>query len=234
MPTAIVVTIHGVNSENDGMQRLGEYLCQEIPSIEHVPIFTKTIKPFEALSKNQRALLIQTVRAELQNIAYKTQIELHQGKYSEPPHLFVVCHSFGTLKFVESLKNGLEYFTAHEVILLGSIIRRQQRWNGFVDRGLMSKRPWNIVRPFDGIVFLGRKIGGGLSGTRGFIMTDASAPRNTFKHGGHTEYDPHDFDDIRKIIVNGSIEPTNFHQFRASLTWWEKIRLWTIRRTGRG
>lgn len=226
----VLITVHGVMSDNAGFENLGKVCANRVSDLYHWPFYYKYTTAFEMLSQDQRELLCEHVRTKF--IVVRQEIELqHERKQRlSYPEVTVVAHSFGTMATLRAFQSGLPGLTIENLVLLGSIIRPSEVWSGHGGLGLLTKSPLNIARPFDKVVHLGKAIGGGLSGTRGFILTGPYAPTNTFKDGGHTAYDPDDFEDIANLMNGIPCQLVPFDDFRNQIGLVRKARLW-IRRT---
>ncbi len=151
--------------------------------------------------------------------------------------IIVVCHSFGTLAFHTYLLNAFPRLVFQHVVFTGCILTRWINWDYFVETlEVLRSAPVNFVRPFDCIARRGYHITNerATSGTRGFSPMGRNVPVNIFKPGGHTAYNPGDFDDIVETIQGNIVSPRirTEEKFFAALSGAQRVRLRTYRMLG--
>lgn len=193
-----LLTVHGVNSTNDGFASLRQRCEQNLPGLVVDSFFFGDVLPFKELTASTRQFIFRTLRDRLHTINRDYLIP-QQRK------CFVVAHSFGTLAVVRALEMHVPQLRIEGLILLGSIVPRDYYWDGLVSTecGCLVVPPLAIVRPFDAVVPKAYLVGGEASGSDGFIPTGVHHPREVFKNGGHTAYDPHDVPDVITAIRGG-------------------------------
>jgi pimeloyl-ACP methyl ester carboxylesterase len=155
--------------------------------------------------------IFDAVRGKIENLYHRYL----DGKQSR---LYIVAHSFGTLAVTNALMLGDPGATVEALVLLGSIVPRAFPWDPLVERGQLRRAPLAIVRPLDGVVLGARLVGGGTSGTFGFIANGVHLPTETYKNGGHTAYDPDDAADIATVVRDG-IDQVDAMSYPK---WWEQ------------
>ncbi len=191
-----LLTVHGVNSTNDGLSILRTRCEAAIPGIKSDSFFFGKVVPFKELTDSVRQFIFRTLRDRLQIINDNQLIP-------EGRKLFVVAHSFGTLAIVRALEMYVPKLRIEGLILLASIVPRDYFWDGLVSSNILAGPPLAIVRPFDPVVRRAHLVGGGPSGSEGFISTGVHRPLEVFKNGGHTAYDPEDVLDVIVAIRDG-------------------------------
>lgn len=198
----VLLTVHGVNSTNDGLAVVRSRCEASLPGITCDSYNFGKMLPYKELTDSVRQFVYRTVRDRFEIINLTRLLP-------ERKRCFVVCHSFGTLAVVRALEMNIPNFRIEGLILLGSIVPRDYLWDGLVNSGLLQHPPLSVVRPFDMVVQKARLVGGGPSGAEGFIATGVHRPREIHKNGGHCGYDPHDVNDIITAIRDGvNVVPT--------------------------
>jgi hypothetical protein len=192
----LMLTVHGVNSTNEGFKRITQICQQELPGLLVDNFYFGQTKPFTQLNYPYRQFLFRTLRSHLE---YRNSVQIipHRRR------LFIVAHSFGTLAIIRALEMGVPQLCIDGLILLGSIVPQDQYWGGFIGTGCLSHPPLAIIRPFDTVVARAHLVGGSPSGSEGFIPTGLDRPREVYKNGGHSAYDPADAPEIISAIRNG-------------------------------
>jgi len=191
-----LLTVHGVTSDNSGLARLRARCEAALPGLACDSFFYGNVVPFRDLTEATADFIFRSVREKIELVVLKN--DLRGGR-----RLFIVAHSFGTLAVVRALEMHIPGVEIEGLVLLGSIVPRDHLWDGLVEQGLLRVPPLAIVRPFDRVVPHGRWIGGGESGTRGFIALGAHRPFESYKNGGHTAYYPADCDDVVTAVRDG-------------------------------
>lgn len=230
----LLITVHGIMSDNTGFVNLASYCQPLIPNFYHWPIYYKYTTPFQVLSRDQREFLFEMIQVKLIVVAQQIKIQLVGKERESYPAITIVAHSLGTMGMLRALEVGLANLQIKNFVLLGSILRRNVNFSGYASLGILVDAPLNIARPFDPYVRYGKAIKGGSSGTRGFIKVAPFSPNDTFKGGGHTAYDPDDFADIANLMMGNASRLVSFDSFRASLGFWRKSGLSLSRMIGRG
>lgn len=184
----VLCTIHGVNSESDGLTYLVQSCQDRVPGLVHEVVFWEKYKPQMLLEESVRESVCTIVRYRLESVA---------RRYPQSD-LVILAHSYGTLAFVGAMQGMIVGFQAKAVIFVGSIVPRRFPWDGWLRSGTVG---WvlNIARPWDWVVSRSGWLGGGYSGTRGFIR-DVMDVVNHFKNGGHSAYYPDDVDDVVQVL----------------------------------
>lgn len=222
----LLITVHGIMSDNDGLARLGVYCNNHVNNFFHWPIYYKFTSPFEILSNEQLEFIFEFVRSQLLVITLGIKVQLALKQRNRYPEITLVAHSLGTMATLTAIQKGLPDLKIQNLVLLGSILKRNEVWTGYGAMGILGNDPFNVARPFDRVVQFGKAIGGGLSGTRGFIQTGPFSPKSTFKDGGHTAYDPNDFADIANVMNGQSCPLVPYDCFHKTLGVWSRSRLW--------
>ena len=192
----LLLTVHGVNSKNDGLAALRQQCENNLPGLAVDSFFFGKVLPLKELTDSVRQFIFRTLRDRI-HIINETHLLTQQRK------CFIVAHSFGTLAVVRALEMHVPNLKIEGLVLLGSIVPRDYYWDGLVNGGCLLGPPLVMVRPFDAIVRRAHIIGGGPSGSDGFIPTGMHRPLEVFKNGGHTAYDPDDSSDVVNAIRNG-------------------------------
>lgn len=227
----LLITIHGVWSDNRGLQNLGSHCTQNLPGLKLWHINYGSQGPLRVRDGSIRNLIYKTVTLAFYNLFDR----LHYQGVLTSTKVYIVAHSFGTIALWEYLRSPHPGLAFEEIVLLGSILPQWTDWDPvFVRNPLIALNlPINFVRPFDTIVRRGHHIHNerATSGTRGFSATGANIPIDYFKMGGHVDYDPNDFNDIQTII-DGSFDKngvTTREQFWDNLTLRQKSKLRALR-----
>ena len=201
----VLLTIHGVTSDNEGLANLRSYCEEQLPGLICDSYYYGRVVPFSDLSEAVAGAISQAVRDKIELVYFKYLRDSQR-------RLYVVAHSFGTLAVVRALEMRVPGVTIEALILLGSIVRRDYNWDGLVETKQLRNAPFAVVRPLDAIVPGARLVGGAPSGASGFIASGRYVVRETYKNGGHTAYDPDDGPDIVTIVRSGieKVDRTNF------------------------
>lgn len=213
----VLVTIHGVWSDNIGLHRLGEHCKGALPglTVVYVNYGSTTLK---VQDEETRFTIFNTVRGQFRKLLddLRDKRGYPQGLETK---IYVVAHSFGTVALLELLRQPLRALRVERAVLLGSLLSRWTDWEHLVDEAsVIAQAPLNIVRPFDLTVKRGGAMGGGLSGTRGFSPMGRYPATDHFKLGGHTAYDAADFADVVSVLDGkGTLQPVSWDSFHASL-----------------
>ena len=225
----VLLTIHGVWSDNSGLHKLGQYCKHQLPGLHVVYVNYGDQGPVDVLDWQTRLTAYKTVRS------YFLQLYVDFTRNQKYPHgfstkIYVVAHSFGTLALLKFIETPLQNLVIDNIVLIGSILPQWTEWDHFIDtlRALRNP-PINIVRPFDLIPRRAHRLHNerATSGTRGFSAMGSHIPTNHFKTGGHTTYDPDDFDDVVDII-KGTFsrgKAVTETMFVTDLSRWQRIRL---------
>lgn len=190
----VLLTVHGVSSDNEGLANIRTYCEQQLPGLICDSYYYGHVVPFSDLSEAVAQTIFQAVRDKIKLVCSD----------NSKRRLYVVAHSFGTLAVVKALEMHIPGANIEALILLGSIIKQAHYWDGLIESNVLRNAPFAIVRPLDHVVLFGaRRVGGGASGALGFIANGKYLVRETYKDGGHTAYDPHDGPDIVTIVRLG-------------------------------
>ena len=204
-----LLTVHGVNSNNDGLKKVRTTCERELPGIAADSFFFGKVLPFKELTESVRLFVYRTLRDRLEIITAKHITQ--DGR-----KCFVVAHSFGTLAIVRALEMQVPHLRIEGLVLLGSVVPPDYYWDGFIQAGTLAGPPLAIVRPFDLIVRKANCIGGGPSGGDGFIANGQHCPLESFKNGGHGAYDRDDVHDIVTAVRDGlAVVPRKDRCYRA-------------------
>jgi len=191
------------------------------PGLDYEPVFWQKVPVWLVRHKPVQNIIFNNVRLKLEVLA-----RTHAGA-----ELTAVAHSFGTLAFVRALEMKIVGFRAQNVVLVGSIVQRSFAWAGWL-RSRDIGQVLNIARPFDWVVSRSGLVGGGYSGTRGFIEVNSTSVTNHFKRGGHSSYHPDDVNDVSTVIA-GSFDfsqVTGFHDWQHRLPLFERSKYNLLRR----
>jgi hypothetical protein len=219
----VLITVHGVNSENEGFAHLVNELSKRLPGIRcfYVHYDASTIRK---LSPDVRGNAYYEVYNQFKGIAHDLKKE---------DRVFVVAHSFGTVATVYSLQSVIEHFKIDGIVWVGCALSRIQNWNWLHSLYAKGSRVahLNIVRPFDLVVAFARFVGGGDAGSKGFLPMGQRdhLPEETFKSGGHTGY-VNDVDEIVALI--GGSRPNFVSEFdwKRTLSIFKRVMLFLRRR----
>ena len=192
----VLLTIHGITSDNEGLANIRSYCEQQLPGLICDSYYYGHVVPFSDLSKTVRQTIFQAVREKIELVHLKYVRETRR-------RLYIVAHSFGTLAVVRALEMHIPGATIEALVLLGSIVPRQHYWDGLVESNQLRHAPFAVVRPLDRVVLGAHYVGGEASGAFGFIPNGRHRVYETFKSGGHTAYDPDDGPDIVSIVRSG-------------------------------
>jgi hypothetical protein len=190
----VLLTIHGVMSDNSGLENVRKYCERMLPGLICESDYYGYHIPRWNFDRKKRLMAFEIVRLKIDNVL-KSYITGTRRK------LYVLAHSFGTLATIRSLESHFSD-QIEGLILVGSIVQRAQRWDGYVGDQLAGP-PLAVIRPFDNIVRFASRLGGAASGAEGFIANGAQIPIQSYKSGGHTAYDPDDRDDVVQAIKEG-------------------------------
>lgn len=191
----VLLTVHGVMSDNAGLANIREYCQKRLPGLICESFYYGNLIPERELTPAVRELVFKSVNLCIRDVAYRFLLGTNRK-------LYIVAHSFGTLATIRALQMWVPTQTA-ALVLLGSIVPRDFEWQSLVNFNVLTGPPLAIIRPFDNVVRLARRIGGAPSGAEGFIATGGIIPIQHYKDGGHTAYDPDDRDDVLKAIGLG-------------------------------
>lgn len=218
LSNGFLLTVHGVCSENAGLANLRTYCETQFPGLICDSFYYENIIPYPDLNPAIFSFISRSVREKISLVDLR-YIRNHGRK------LFIVAHSLGTLAVVKALEMQIPGVQIEGLVLLGSVIPRNQYWDGFVESGQLKFPPLAIIRPLDRVVRLATHVGGDESGARGFIATGVHRPYETFKNGGHTAYDPHDRADVVQAIAQGvqSVKRIPYERWYEQLGFWRKI-----------
>lgn len=193
----LLITVHGVLSDNASLAALRAELERRIKHLMGYSVNYGTISPLALLFEQNRKNVFYALRERLRMaIAHKA---------SPNTKVHVVAHSFGSLALVEALTTWEAKLEADSIILLGSIVPRRQEWDHLVRAKQFGKGPFAFVRPFDGVVPFSFLVGGESSGSRGFSANGRWIASEIWKLGGHTSFMPDDVDDIEKILLRQDV-----------------------------
>ncbi len=196
----VLLTIHGVTSDNGGLVELRRVCQEKLPGLIVDSYYYQYVMPIRDLTEPVKDIIFTSIRDKIR-LVWLDRVA-GQGR-----KLFVAAHSFGTLAVIRALEMQIPGVTIEGLILFGSIVRPNQVWDGWVDGGQLSHPPFAVIRPLDGVVRFGKKVGGGDSGAAGFTGNGAHLPYQTYKTGGHTAYYPDDVDDVVAILQGGVASP---------------------------
>lgn len=216
-PSRVIVTIHGVSSENDTLNELAEDCIDEVPGLVHEPVPWQQHSPLLLKIGSVRESAFATVRFKLQDVCRR-----HPND-----DLTIVAHSYGTLLLVRAIGTAIAGLNNAKIVTLGSIIARDHMWDGWLENGTI-REVVNIARPFDRIVSRSSFLGGGYSGTRGFIKSAI----NCFKGGGHSSYYPDDVRDVQAVIQDAFEKGQHIRthaRWLAGLSFWQRVRYRALR-----
>jgi hypothetical protein len=207
----LLVTLHGAKSISVGMQALATFCQGQLPGLNtHIINFGEIRLRYVLNEPEIRFLIYRSVQLDFMILSEKllTPSQYPNGK---PTRIVVVAQSLGTLVLYEYMRRErIPRFQIDQVILVGSILPPRIDWNDFVDPpSLLGSPPINFVRPFDFVARQAHRIAGErtISGTRGFSPVGTNRAINAFKRGGHTSFNPDDFDDICDIVAGESWTP---------------------------
>jgi len=192
----VLFTVHGVNSDSDKLSRIQDECRTNIPDLNTETCSWQKFFPWRLFDDATATLVKDYVRKSL-------LLTFRQHSDRGPVKLTVVAHSYGTLAVLKVMQDHLPGLQIGSLVLLGSIIPRDQQWDGFIANRQLSEPPLAIIRPFDWIVRLSRVYNGQASGALGFIPQGMHRPIEIYKHGGHTSYFPADCEDIRNVVLSG-------------------------------
>lgn len=233
----LLITIHGVKYDNTKIEDLAKQCKDALPGLEIEHFYYECLHPALVLGRTSRELAAFKVKTDIKTIKEKSQ---QNKEYKDIKKFFVFAHSFGTLTLFRYLQGAdkSEDLSFETAVLAGSILPQGTEWRTYIDRNLLSRRIYNITRPFDWVVraasfLLAEQT---VSGTRGFIKIglEKLAPLNIFKLGGHSGYVKADAKDI-VLIIRGEIDKSwvcSEDEFKNKLSRIEKIRLITGRALG--
>jgi hypothetical protein len=170
---------------------------QQLPGLIVDSYYYQYVMPFRDLTDPVKDIIFTSIRNKIRLV----WLEHINGNGKK---LFVAAHSFGTLAVIRALEMQIRI---EGLILFGSIVRPNQVWDGWVDGGQLSHPPFAVIRPLDGVVRFGRRVGGGDSGAAGFTGTGTHLPYQTYKNGGHTAYYPDDVEDVLAVLKGGVANP---------------------------
>lgn len=217
----VLLTIHGVTSDNAGLARLRAACEKALPGIIVDSYHYGRVVPFDDLSEAVQHFIFRSIRDKL---------ELVHLKYLKGSNrqLFIVAHSFGTLAVIRALEMHVPGLTITGLVLVGSIVPRYHLWDGLVESRQLAEPPFAVIRPLDRVVRFGRLVGGGESGALGFVATGNKPARESYKSGGHTSYDPDDRDDVIASIRGGigTVPLVTFDEWKAACGFITRTRLW--------
>jgi hypothetical protein len=192
----VLLTVHGVMSDNTGLANLRNHCQTRLPGLICESFFYGNVIPERELTPAVRNLVFKSVNLCIRDVAHRFLVGTNRK-------LYIVAHSFGTLATIRALQMWVPTQT-EALVLLGSIVPRDFDWQSLVNFNLLTGPPLTVIRPFDNVVRLARRIDGAPSGAEGFIATGGIIPIQTYKDGGHTAYDPNDRDDVVLTILSGA------------------------------
>jgi pimeloyl-ACP methyl ester carboxylesterase len=135
-----LLTVHGVNSNNDGLKTLRDRCVQNLQGLLVDSFFYGKVIPFKELTGPVCQFIFRTVRDKL-DLINRTYL------IPETRKCFIVAHSFGTLAVVRALEMHVPDLKVEALILLGSIVPREYHWDGMVASKCLAGPPLAIVRP---------------------------------------------------------------------------------------
>jgi hypothetical protein len=191
----VLLTVHGVMSDNAGLANLRDYCQKRLPGLICESFYYGNLIPARELTPAVRMLVFKSVNLYIRDVANRFLVGTNRK-------LYIVAHSFGTLATIRALQLWVPTQT-EALVLLGSIVPRDFEWQSLVDFNLLTGPPLAVIRPLDNVVRFARRIDGAPSGAEGFIATGGIIPIQTYKDGGHTAYDPDDRDDVVETIDSG-------------------------------
>jgi hypothetical protein len=215
----VLLTIHGVTSDNTRLTNFCAECKKRLPGLITDSHYYQYFVPFGDLTAATRDLIFQSVQDKIELVWVRDIV----GKNRK---LFVLAHSFGTLAVIRALEMHIPDVTIEGLVLLGSIVKRAYRWDGFIRSGQLRHPPLAIIRPFDMTVRFAGPVSGEDSGAKGFISTGQYAPIQTYKKGGHVSYFPDDVDDVVATISGGvdSVQLTTYAEWKARCHWLDRVR----------
>ena len=93
----VLLTIHGVTSDNEGLAKIRTYCQEQLPGLICDSYYYGHVTPFRDLSKAVARAIFQHVRDKIELVYFKY---LRDSKR----RLYVVAHSFGTLAVIRALE----------------------------------------------------------------------------------------------------------------------------------
>jgi hypothetical protein len=215
----VLVTIHGVTSDNSGLAKLRTYCETKLPGLICESFYYGSVIPFKELTEDTSYAVFLAVRDRL-------ELLLNRYVKDSERRLFIAAHSFGTLATVRALEMRIPGLVVEGLFLMGSIVPRYYYWDGLIESRQIVYPPFSVVRPLDRIVRGAFAVGGGSSGASGFIANGRYRPIETFKSGGHTAYAQNDGDDLVQFIRSGAaaIRVQNREAWLAGADPWERLQ----------
>lgn len=193
---SFLLTVHGVRSDNAGLAQLRNACQENLPGLLCDSYSYGRVLPFGDITPEISQFIFRSVREKLELVHLKHL----SGKNRK---LYVVAHSFGTLAVVRAMGMHVPGLRIEGLVLLGSVVPRNFLWDGFVGSGMLACAPLVVVRPFDMVVWRSQIVGGGPSGSRGFIPSGVNLAIETYKSGGHGAYASADGSEIVTMIRDG-------------------------------
>jgi pimeloyl-ACP methyl ester carboxylesterase len=213
----VLLTIHGIGSENKGLANVRTACEKRLPGLKCDSYYYGKKWPIRDVDADE---IFQHVRERIELVYLKHIIK-------EGRRLFIVAHSFGTLAVIRALEMHIPGVSIEGLVLLGSIVPCNYRWDGLIENRVLKHPPLVVVRPLDRFVRFAKTVGGrgGASGARGCIATGMYRPLETYKNGGHTSYYPADCDDIVNVIVDGisSVQLVSYDEWLKSCGFWSRL-----------
>lgn len=215
----VLVTIHGVTSDNKGLATLRTHCEKKLPGLIGESFYYGSVVPFKELTEDTAYAVFLAVRDRLELL--NDRHIRNQGR-----KLFIAAHSFGTLAAIRALEMRIPDLAIDGLFLMGSIVPRYYYWDGLIESGQLRTPPLSVVRPLDRVVRAAFAVGGGSSGASGFIANGRHRPLETFKSGGHTAYAENDGDDLVAFIRDGAnaVKMCDYAAWIAGISFLEKLR----------
>lgn len=200
----VLATIHGILSEGDALRALASDCQRAVPGLQHEDVFWG--------KHPVQVLFYESIRQSIHRYVWLELVDIVRRHPQD--EITIVAHSYGSIAFVEAMRDMIVGLQACKVVFVGSIIPREFVWRGWKLSGIVAS-VLNVVRPFDLVVSRSVIVGGGYSGTAGFV----GGAVDHYKSGGHSAYYPADVDDVISVI-NGTFDhkrSVNFAQ------WWRSL-----------
>jgi hypothetical protein len=96
----VLLTVHGVCSDNTGLKQLGSYCEQKLPGLIVDNFFYHKIIPLRNLDPETAKLIADSVRM-------KTELTFREKVKGKGRKFFIAAHSFGTLATIKAIQMGL-------------------------------------------------------------------------------------------------------------------------------
>lgn len=174
----VIVTVHGIESKNENLEDLNNYLKGQgfDPETTH---FTKIVYG-KVHTWIGRAPILRYITAEL----VSSRLSTLSYKYPNAK-IILIAHSFGTWSTARAIERHYTKFNLDFLILLGCVIKRKFDWSKYSAIEVL-----NFVGKKDYVVFFARLYSVGRAGKYRFTK-ECDNLRQIETNWGHTDFIKH-------------------------------------------